>query len=94
VFSDKLAVSGALRRFANYLGDLSYPLYVFHVPALILGYAVLHVKSPNGLAILAIGVSVAAYQLVDRIFKPRFIAPLLLNGGGFALRPARVQPRA
>jgi peptidoglycan/LPS O-acetylase OafA/YrhL len=94
VFSDKLAVFGALRRFANYLGDLSYPLYVFHVPALILGYAVLHVRSPNGLAILAIGVSVAAYQLVDRSFKPRFIAPLLLNGGGFALRPARVQPRA
>lgn len=94
VFSGKILIFDGLKPMAGYLGDLSYPLYVFHVPALILGYAFLNVKSPSGLAILAIGVSVAAYQLVDQILKPRFIAPLLLNKPRLAPHPARAQPPA
>lgn len=49
----------------NYLGDLSYPLYLFHVSALIFAACVLHIRGEFKLAGFTLLVSMAAYHLVD-----------------------------
>jgi peptidoglycan/LPS O-acetylase OafA/YrhL len=53
----------------NYLGDLSYPIYLFHLPAFLLGYGILNITSPFGLIFMAIAIS-AAFLLVESILKP------------------------
>jgi len=77
IFARRVAIPAAMKSFANYLGDVSYPLYVFHLPALILGYAVLQLRSSYALVPLAVGISIIALHLVDRFLKRRFIVPLL-----------------
>ena len=41
----------------NRLGDLSYPLYLFHLPTFLLGYCVLGLRTPTALVAAAVGVS-------------------------------------
>lgn len=77
IVARRLAIPAAAKSLANYLGDVSYPLYVFHLPALIFGYAVLQLRSSHALVLLAAGISIAALHLIDRFLKRRFIAPLL-----------------
>jgi peptidoglycan/LPS O-acetylase OafA/YrhL len=73
-----LRVGGRAARVLDYLGDLSYPLYLFHVPALIGAYLFLGVRAPVALVAFAVAVSVFAYHSVDRYLKDRVLRPLIL----------------
>jgi peptidoglycan/LPS O-acetylase OafA/YrhL len=68
-----------LRAGANYLGDLSYPLYLFHFPAFIAGYALFGLRSTTALVTLALLTTILANHLVDGQLKRRLIAPLLFR---------------
>jgi len=56
--------SDSLRKALNYLGDLSYPLYLLHMPAIILAVAS-GLRPSFLLAVAAVCASVAALHLVD-----------------------------
>jgi peptidoglycan/LPS O-acetylase OafA/YrhL len=72
----------------DYLGDLSYPLYLFHLPAFILAYGVFGERRP--LVLLAFGLLVTAlvYEVVDKRLKKAVLYPLLFPGRGRASVPA------
>ena len=49
----------------NYLGDLSYPFYLIHVPCLMICYLIFHVKSSLLMAVVALLVAALLYHTVD-----------------------------
>ncbi len=57
----KASVWPPLGRVLNFLGDLSYPLYLMHVPAFHIGFWLLGVREP--VSLLAIGLAVSAVAL-------------------------------
>jgi peptidoglycan/LPS O-acetylase OafA/YrhL len=63
VIAPRISLPGLLRRPLDYLGDLSYPLYLFHVPTLVLAWSVLHVRNPWLLIGCAIEVSILALAI-------------------------------
>ncbi len=67
----RVPVGPAAGRVLNHLGDLSYPLYLFHLPTLLLAYCVLGVRGTAGLSAAAAGVSAAAL-LAEATVKPVF----------------------
>jgi len=78
VAARRVRLGGRAARVLDYLGDVSYPLYLFHVPALVFAYLFLGVRSPALLVVFALVVSLAAYHLVDRYLKNRVLRPLVL----------------
>lgn len=65
VFSSSIKVPKSLDGILNYLGELSYPLYLFHFPTLIFAYSVLGVRNSFSHAFLALVVSLAFYHLIE-----------------------------
>lgn len=63
--SDRIELGAFLGNISAYAGELSYPLYVVHVPVLILGYAVLGLRSSVVLVILAMTAAAVSYHLID-----------------------------
>jgi peptidoglycan/LPS O-acetylase OafA/YrhL len=49
----------------NYLGELSYPLYLFHTPAILLGYAVLGLRNSFSLLLLSLICAAFFYRAID-----------------------------
>jgi peptidoglycan/LPS O-acetylase OafA/YrhL len=76
-FSHRFSLPPRLIPIANYLGDLSYPLYLYHLPLLILGYVVLGIHSSRLLLVLVLSLTIAVFHIVDRYLKTKFIAPLV-----------------
>jgi peptidoglycan/LPS O-acetylase OafA/YrhL len=64
LLSDELQISFRLRKIFNLLGDYSYPLYLFHMPAMI-GSVILGVKGPILPVLVAALVSLAALYGID-----------------------------
>jgi peptidoglycan/LPS O-acetylase OafA/YrhL len=71
----KLKFPRQLAATAIYLGDLSYPLYLFHAPIFILLFKFFHTSNTIELALWAIILSAVLLQAVDVSFKHQ-IAPL------------------
>lgn len=71
-------VRGRAGRVLDYLGDLSYPFYLFHVPAFICAYSFVGLRAPIALVGFVLLVSVVAYHAIDRQLKNRVLKPLLL----------------
>ncbi len=59
-FAPLLGVPKSLRGFCTYLGDLSYPLYLFHLPTLILGYGIFNIVNAAGLFAAVLCLAAAA----------------------------------
>jgi peptidoglycan/LPS O-acetylase OafA/YrhL len=70
------------RAVLDFLGDVSFPLYLFHLPAFLFGYAALGMRNPWALMGLAMFCSIAAYYVVDVYLKPRVVTPLLYRLAG------------
>ncbi len=77
LLSGHVSVPARFRRTFDYLGDVSYPLYLFHLPTLILAYGLCGVRSPIALAATALAVGVAALYLIDGYVKRKVFVPLL-----------------
>ena len=61
----------------NYLGELSYPLYLFHLPSFILAYGALGVRDPLVLLGVVFCITIPAYYLIDQKLKLKYLKPLL-----------------
>lgn len=71
IFSDRIKLPKAVLDIFNYLGDLSYPLYLFHVPTIIFGYAALGIKNSTTLAFLSLVISMLFYHVVELPLRPK-----------------------
>ncbi len=52
-----------------YLGELSYPLYVFHWPTIVGLVGLRGVKDPNAWVVGSIGMAMLGYHLIDNLFR-------------------------
>jgi peptidoglycan/LPS O-acetylase OafA/YrhL len=82
---------GRLKPLADYLGDLSYPLYLFHFPALILGYCMIGARSQSTLVLIVGAASIAALHVIDRFVKRKFIVPFVFPRSYFAQQVTRTR---
>ncbi len=78
----KTRLPAAVTRFANYLGDLSYPMYLIHFPVFIFAALYLDLHAAVPLVGLALVATVVAFHLVDEYVKPRYLVPLLARFPG------------
>jgi peptidoglycan/LPS O-acetylase OafA/YrhL len=53
----------------DYLGDLSYPLYLFHLPTLLIGYCIMGIDNITVLLMMALAIS-AAFLFIESFAKP------------------------
>ncbi|QLE45629.1 acyltransferase (plasmid) [Nostoc sp. C052] len=65
VYSSEIKLPQALIKLFDYLGNVSYPLYLFHFPTLIFSYSVLGSKNAFALVTSSLFVSIFFYHLVD-----------------------------
>jgi peptidoglycan/LPS O-acetylase OafA/YrhL len=77
IFSDLIRLPRWAYGCGEYLGDVSYPMYLFHLPSLILAYLFLGIRQPVVGVFISILISVAAFHLIDRYLKLNFIKPIL-----------------
>jgi peptidoglycan/LPS O-acetylase OafA/YrhL len=77
--SSRLVFPTFIIKIFRYLGDLSYPLYLFHFPAIFFGYAVLGLNSSIHLVGLSVVISVAVYHLLDRPIRLKNQSFIKLN---------------
>lgn len=66
-----------LRHVLRYLGDLSYPLYLFHFPVIMMAWGPLGVRNPWSIAAATVAVS-AVMLFVDRMLKVGFTQAMTL----------------
>ena len=71
LFSDGIRLPRNVLRVLNYGGELSYPVYIFHVPVLILSYAVLGIRGGPALVGAVLLASAFFYHAVDRPIRRR-----------------------
>jgi peptidoglycan/LPS O-acetylase OafA/YrhL len=74
----KIKIPGWAHALGDYLGDLSYPLYLFHLPSFILAYE-FGLRKPFVFVVVALGISLAAYYAIDRYLKGKYLKPLLFR---------------
>ena len=65
IYSSSIKLPKKLLKILDYLGELSYPLYLFHTPSILLGYAVMGIKNSFLLMLLSLIFSALFYHLVD-----------------------------
>lgn len=65
IYSPYLKLPVTLGNLLSYLGNISYPLYLFHTPTLIFGYSVLGIKSSFELTFLCLLTSIIFYHAID-----------------------------
>ena len=73
IYSSQIKIPSFLLNSFNYLGELSYPLYLFHVPVLICSYSLFAIKNPVILVAFSLITSMFFYHIVDRPLRPRKI---------------------
>jgi peptidoglycan/LPS O-acetylase OafA/YrhL len=69
IYSSNIQIPKIFLGALNSLGELSYPLYLFHVPSFILVYSMFGVKEPTLLVAFALTVSMIFYYSVDVFFR-------------------------
>lgn len=73
VISSNVQIPKLMFKFFDYLGDISYPLYLFHMPAFIFLSGTLKIKSSPILFLFALFISILFYHIIDvplRLKKP------------------------
>jgi peptidoglycan/LPS O-acetylase OafA/YrhL len=79
LLSNRIQLSGRLCKVFNLLGDLSYPLYLVHLPIFILIQVVFQATSPATYGFFAILSAITLLVVVDRFLAKKFIAPWVKN---------------
>ena len=66
-YGTKVSIKGSVGKVFNVLGDVSYPLYLFHLPVFILSYHAMGVRNSFVLVLQALAFSAVAHILVERL---------------------------
>lgn len=74
-FGPQREISPGMRRAFLLLGDLSYPLYLFHVPLLTVAWAVLGLRQPLPVLSFLFAGTVVLFWTVDRGLTQRLLKP-------------------
>lgn len=65
VYASQIKISKLSAKILSFLGDISYPLYLFHLPIMLLCYAAFGIRGWFGLLLSAFLGSIFFYYLVD-----------------------------
>jgi len=71
-YATSISLSKNLSKLFAYLGDISYPFYLFHIPLLIASYVALKVENPWFFIIITLLGSAFFYHLVDGYLKRKW----------------------
>jgi peptidoglycan/LPS O-acetylase OafA/YrhL len=71
LFSDAVELPTNVLALFDYAGELSYPVYIFHVPVLLLCFAVLGIHSSLAMAAAVLLCSALFYHVVDQPIRRR-----------------------
>jgi len=71
LFADEIELPGVVLAFLNYCGEVSYPVYIFHVPVLLFCYAVLKIRNGLAMVLAVLLCSAFFYYLVDQPIRRR-----------------------
>jgi peptidoglycan/LPS O-acetylase OafA/YrhL len=78
IYATEITLPQKLCKVLDYLGELSYPLYLFHTPAILLGYAVMGFKNSFSLMFLSLIFSVLFYHVIDLPIRHKRVIGLRL----------------
>lgn len=76
--SSWVKIKGMLGRIFTFLGDFSYPLYLFHLPAFILAYSGFGIRKPEFIFVFSLVVTLFFFILVENHLKPRYLKKYLI----------------
>jgi len=65
IYAPRISLTGNLAKLFNYLGNISYPLYLFHIPSMIIIYSVLNIKNPVALILFPLLVSIFFHHVIE-----------------------------
>ncbi len=68
-FAGSIPVPRGIGAILNYLGDLSYPVYLFHLPTILLGYCIMGIENVYSLLGMALFVS-AGFLFIEKTLRP------------------------
>ncbi|MGG6269248.1 acyltransferase family protein [Leptolyngbya sp. AN03gr2] len=71
IYATQIKLPTRLLDVFDYLGAISYPLYLFHVPAFIAAYYFLGIQYQIGLVLFALMVSIVVYHVIDLPLRTR-----------------------
>jgi peptidoglycan/LPS O-acetylase OafA/YrhL len=83
VFAPLLRLPRFLRQPLTYLGDLSYPLYLYQLPCFIAAYALLGLRDPLVMIVVLGLVTVLSFEIIDVYLKKRYIKQLVNRGANW-----------
>lgn len=65
VYLPSIKIPKKMLKLLTYLGDVSYPVYLFHLPCFILLYGVFHINTSVALIAFSLGVAIVFYHAID-----------------------------
>ncbi len=65
IYSPRINLSSNLTKILNYLGNISYPLYLFHLPTMFIIYSGLKINNPVVLILFSLLISMLFHHLVE-----------------------------
>lgn len=72
VYSPFFKIPNKISHFFEYVGNISYPLYLFHLPSLTFSYAIIGIKNSFVLVFISLLTSVFFYHAIDFYSKRRY----------------------
>jgi peptidoglycan/LPS O-acetylase OafA/YrhL len=71
LFADEIELPAVILAVMNYCGELSYPVYIFHAPVLVMCFAVFRIRSALAMVAAVLLCSALFYRLVDQPIRRR-----------------------
>ena len=93
LFAASLRIPKFLRQPLSYLGDLSYPLYLYQIPCFIASYVLLGLRTPLVMIVVLGLVTVLSFEIVDVYLKKRYIKRLVNRGANWISETLMRVPR-
>lgn len=79
LWADRAKLPRIVQNVANFLGDVSYPLYLFHLPVIILLFVRFGVRAELGFVVTVLALVVALVVFYEDRLKPFFWKPLIFR---------------
>jgi peptidoglycan/LPS O-acetylase OafA/YrhL len=88
ITAHRVSVGARAGAATNWLGDISYPLYLLHMPCFLLAYFLLGLRNRWSLLIFSLVFSITAFYGIDIYVKKHWLLPLMQALTGYCNRVA------